>query len=253
MWDAEEGYDRFMGRWSRPLASRLVGRALDEGAPTHRWLDVGGGTGAVTTAALAAGVAHVDVVEPSPAFGEALRRRFDDADVQVHRTTAEDLPAGPFDAVVSSLVLNFTPDPVAALRAMGAALREGGVGLVAVWDLVDPRSFLFRFWAAVEAVTGHRADADERARWPVCTPNGLSDAAAAAGWDPTVDREEIATPFADADDLWLPFELGAGPVGAWLASRPDRERQLIREALVTDVIDGDRPAVSTALVISTRR
>ena len=51
-------------------------------------------------------------------------------DVRNHRAKFEfadatHLPPGPFDAVVSALVLNFAPDPAAALRAMREAAPGG--------------------------------------------------------------------------------------------------------------------------------
>ena len=43
-WQAGDSYDAYMGRWSRPLATRFVGW-LDLG-PGLEWLDVGCGTAA---------------------------------------------------------------------------------------------------------------------------------------------------------------------------------------------------------------
>ncbi len=251
MWDAADAYDRFMGRWSRPLAAAVVEVALKRGAGTRRWLEVGGGTGHVTAAALDAGVGHVDTVEPSPAFADALDRRFAGRPVTVHRTGAPDLPEGTWDAAVSSLVLNFTPDPVATLTAMSARLAPGGTGVVSVWDITDPRSFLWRFWAAVADLQGQPAPADERSRFPTATPAGLSDAATAAGWDPHPTIVDVPTPFTDADDLWEPFLLGAGPVGGWVAARSDDERRAIRDRLVQDILVDGPPAAFRAMIITT--
>ena len=53
-WLAGDAYERFMGRWSRPLAHAF----LDWLQPPRsaRWLDVGCGTGALTAAICARSV-----------------------------------------------------------------------------------------------------------------------------------------------------------------------------------------------------
>jgi trans-aconitate methyltransferase len=45
-WELGEAYERFMGRWSRPVARTFL-RWLDE-AEKGCWLDVGCGTGALS-------------------------------------------------------------------------------------------------------------------------------------------------------------------------------------------------------------
>src|SRR2546421_10206698 len=86
-----DAYDRFMGRYSRPLAvpfADFAGLPLD-----GRVLDVGCGPGALT-AELAgrAGPGRVTAVDPSEEFVAALRGRHPGG--QVIRAPAEDLPFG---------------------------------------------------------------------------------------------------------------------------------------------------------------
>ncbi|MDT7786110.1 MAG: hypothetical protein QOF58_4529, partial [Pseudonocardiales bacterium] len=51
MWDAGDAYERYVGRWSRPVAVEFL-RWLDV-PPGRTWLDVGCGTGALTETVLA--------------------------------------------------------------------------------------------------------------------------------------------------------------------------------------------------------
>src|SRR3954447_7451561 len=110
-----DAYDRFMGRFSTPLAvpfADFAGPPLD-----GRVLDVGCGPGALTAElARRAGPGRVTAVDPSEEFVAALRDR--QPGVQVIRAPAEDLPfeGGCFDATLAQLVVNVMDDPVAGLR-----------------------------------------------------------------------------------------------------------------------------------------
>jgi ubiquinone/menaquinone biosynthesis C-methylase UbiE len=51
LWGASDAYERYMGRWSRkgsPVFTRWVGSA-----PGTRWIDIGCGTGVLTSTILA--------------------------------------------------------------------------------------------------------------------------------------------------------------------------------------------------------
>src|SRR2546423_14438695 len=84
-----ESYDRFMGRYSAPLAVALADAASIE--PGQTALDVGCGPGALTSElARRLGAGNVAAVDPSEPFVEACRRRNPGVDVRLGR--AEDLP-----------------------------------------------------------------------------------------------------------------------------------------------------------------
>ena len=131
-----DAYDRFMGRYSRPLAvpfADFAGLPLD-----GRVLDVGCGPGALTAElARRARPGRVTAVDPSEEFVAALRGRH--PGVQVIRAPAEDLPfeGGCFDATLAQLVVNVMDDPVAGLREMARVTRDGGVVAACVWDFTD--------------------------------------------------------------------------------------------------------------------
>src|SRR4051794_21299099 len=133
-----DAYDRFMGRYSRPLAVPFADFA---GLPPDgRVLDVGCGPGALTAElARRAGPERVTAVDPSEEFVAALRGRH--PGVQVIRGPAEDLPfeAGCFDATLAQLAANVMDDPVAGLREMAPATPDGGGGAPRPWALPTRR------------------------------------------------------------------------------------------------------------------
>src|SRR5918995_2682199 len=106
---AADAYDRFMGRYSVPLAPQLADFAGV--APGQRVLDVGCGPGALTTALVErVGPDSVSAVDPSEPFVAAARERHPGVDVQ--RAAAEQLPFDDrsFDAALAQLVVHFMTD-----------------------------------------------------------------------------------------------------------------------------------------------
>src|SRR5688572_24373522 len=96
---AADAYDRFMGRYSEPLAPVFAEFAgVSDG---QRVLDVGCGPGALTAELVArVGPDAVSAVDPSEPFVEAVRERH--PEVTVHRAPAEELPfaTGTYDATL---------------------------------------------------------------------------------------------------------------------------------------------------------
>ncbi len=230
IWSQGEAYERFMGRWSRLLAPQFLHwlrtpRGL-------RWADVGCGTGALTSAILDhCSPARLSALDPSEAQVEEAARRIHDPRVSFGVGTAGNLPASSFDAVVSGLVLNFVPEPDAAVSAMARA-APGGIVAAYVWDYAEGMHMLRTFWdvaceldpAAADLHEGHRfslANAD--ALGEVWTNAGLTDVQTTAVMVPTV--------FDDLDDFWSPFLGGQGPAPAYVASLAEPAREQLRAAL----------------------
>ena len=87
-----DAYDRFMGRYSAPLAPAFAEFARIE--PGVRVLDVGCGPGALTAELVSrVGADSVAAVDPSPPFVAAARERHPGVDVR--EAPAEDLPSRP--------------------------------------------------------------------------------------------------------------------------------------------------------------
>jgi trans-aconitate methyltransferase len=229
-WAAGDAYEPFIGRWSRPVAAEFV-RWLGV-PPGRRWLDVGCGTGALTQTILAmADPGEVRGVDPSDGFVRHAAERITDARAHFSTGSASDLPSGEFDAVVSGLVLNFVPDPPAALAAMRAAAPRGVIAAY-VWDYADGMGLLRAFWDAAVELDPAVADLDEGRRFPLCRPDALDDLWRQAGFG-HVDLRAIRVPtvFADFTDYWTPFLGGQGPAPTYVAGLADDARARLRDAL----------------------
>ena len=229
-WSEGAAYEQFMGRWSRQVAARFV-RWL-ACPPGLRWLDVGSGTGALTSAILehAAPVAVLGI-EPSAGFLDEARRSIADARVRFEVGTVVDAPRGGADVVVSGLMLNFVPDPDAALAAMKAA-APGGTVAAYVWDYAGRMQLLRTFWDVACSLDVTAIDLDEAQRFPLCDPAALVDLWRRAGLDAvTTAGIEVTTDFSDFEDLWSPFVAGTGPAPAYVATLGPAARTRLREGM----------------------
>src|SRR6185312_15456667 len=124
-------YDKFMGGYSVRRARLFAGFAGMEAG--HRVLDVGAGTGALTSELVRRGAA-ASAADPSPTFVTALRERL--PDIGVHEAHAEELPwpDESVDAALAQLVLAFMRDASAGLAEMKRVVRPGGVVAACMWD-----------------------------------------------------------------------------------------------------------------------
>jgi SAM-dependent methyltransferase len=230
-WAAGDAYEAYMGRWSRRLAREFL--AWLEPEPAAHWLDVGCGTGALTAAICErCAPASVTGCDPSAAFIAHARTGIADPRVSFVTADARDLPTrdGGFDWIVSSLVLNFVPEPERAALAMRARLRAGGTVAACVWDYAEGMEFLRHFWE--EVVTSDPEARDEGGRFPLCHPEALTTLFRAAGFRRVeAGAVEIATDFANFDDYWKPFLGGTGPAPAYVAAQDPARREALRKRL----------------------
>jgi len=227
-WLAGDAYERFMGRWSRPLAHAF----LDWLQPPRsaRWLDVGCGTGALTSTILGtADPASVLGIDPSEGFIGYARQAVQDPRASFEVRSAAELPDGPFDVVVAGLVLNFVPERVEALRRM----REIGTTVAAyVWDYAGGMQLMRYFFDGMLDVRPQDRDHDEGRRFPFCTAEGLEAMFREAGFADVRTREIVVpTEFASFDDYWQPFLGGQGVAPAYLRSLDPADQEALREAV----------------------
>ncbi len=227
-----ERYERFMGRYSRPLAPVFADFA-GVVAPM-RVLDVGAGSGALTAELVQrCGAGAVTAVDPSGPLLSALRDSH--PEVTAAEAGAEQLPFadGTFDAALAQLVVHFMRDPVAGLREMGRVVRPGGTVAACVWDLAEGLGPVRVFWAAVR-----RLEADNRgeALMPGARRGHLGELMTAAGL--TVIEEEsvsVQVVHESFEEWWEPYTYGVGPAGDYVASLDaaalDRLREACRDSL----------------------
>ncbi len=232
-WTDGEAYERYVGRWSRPVAREFL--AWLKVPAGCSWLDVGCGAGALTKAILEdAHPEHVLGVEPAESFLANARARIRDDRAAFARGSGGDIPAASatFDAVVSGLVLNFIADLEDALAEMRRVGKVGGTLAAYVWDYAEGAQFIRAFWAAALELDPSATAFDEGRRFPLCQPEPLKNAFERAGLVEVAVRA-IVTPtrFKNFDDYWLPFTAGVGPAPGYVASLGEAERKRLREQL----------------------
>jgi SAM-dependent methyltransferase len=242
VWNDAERLERYVGRWSRLVAREFVDWL--EVPPGGRWLDVGCGSGALTETVLAqAAPASVVGVDTSEAFVAYAAGRVTDprAAFALGDAQALDHPDASFDAVASSLVLNFLPDPARGLAEMARVVRPGGVVAGYVWDYAGEMQLMRRFWDAAAELDPAVADLDEGRRMAGCNPPALEALFSGSGLAGVETRGiDAPTVFADFDDYWTPFEGGQGPAPGYCVSLPEDRRNALRERLrVTLPVEAD--------------
>ena len=159
------------------------------------------------------------------------RRRVEDPRAEFRVGTAEDVPGGVADVVVSGLVLNFVPDADAALGAMVAAAPAGTVAAY-VWDYAGRMQFLRIFWDVACALDAAAIDLDEGQRFSLCDPDALSGLWERHGLASVrTTGIEVTTEFRDFDDLWTPFLGGTGAGPAYVATLDAQSRDRLRDGL----------------------
>lgn len=219
-WAAASTYEDFMGRWSRRLAPRFV--SWLEIPPHVHWLDVGCGTGSLTSAICRhTNPASVLGCDPSEPFVQYARTHNDDARASFRVAGVGNLPAHPdgYGCVTSLLALNFFPATEAALREMRALTAPHGIVSACVWDYGGGMEFLRRFWDAAGELDPAARELDEGQRFQICRRDALVDVFGAAGLDDIrCEPIEIQTMFASFDDYWRPLLGGTGPAPSYVAS-----------------------------------
>jgi trans-aconitate methyltransferase len=232
-WGSGGAYERYVGRWSRPVAREFLAWL---GVPSRQtWGDVGCGTGALVECILATDDPElVYAVDRSDGFLAAAQAALPDQRVQFELADATALPWADTscDVTVSGLVLNFVRDASAMVREMVRVTRPGGKVAAYVWDYSGGMEMMRQFWDAAIAVSPEDAALDQAERFPLCQPQPLKALFRDAGLSSVEVRAiDIPTVFRDFDDYWLPFLGKQGAAPTYLASLDDEMREQIRELL----------------------
>ncbi len=226
---AGSDYDRFMGRYSQPLAGLFAACAgLQRG---QRVLDVGCGPGALTgVLSDLVGLDAVAAIDPTDSFIAACRERHPGVDVRMG--SAEEIPFGDaeFDAALAQLVLHFVSDPAEAGREMRRVVKPGGAIAACVWDFEGGMEMLRVFWDAALDVDPHAPD--EARVMPYGRPGEITCWMEVAGLTAIEETTlHVASTYRDFDELWAGFLVGVGPAGAYCVGQDADRRAAIRQTL----------------------
>jgi len=223
---AADSYDRFMGRYSVPLAPRFAD--LADIVTGQRVLDVGCGPGALTTELVdRLGIDGVAAVDPSEPFVAAARERH--PGVRIEHAPAEQLPFSDdeFDAALAQLVVHFMTDPVAGLREMVRVTREDGVVAASVWDHAGGKGPLSPYWEAVRELD---PKVEGESNLAGAREGHLTELFEAAGLREIHETHlEVSVEHPTFEDWWEPFTLGVGPAGGYVARLDPERRTELRE------------------------
>jgi SAM-dependent methyltransferase len=237
-----DAYDRFMGRYSLPLASLFADFAGV--SPGQRVLDVGCGPGALTgELARRLGADAVSAVDPAEQFVAAVQERH--PGVRTQRAPAERLPFadGTFDAALAQLVVHFMADPVAGLEEMVRVTRPNGTVAACVWDHADGGGPLSVFW---EAARRFDPDVEDESGLAGARKGQLTELLGAAGAQAIEELPltvEVEHP--SFDEWWEPYTLGVGPAGAYVARLDSTGRARLRD-ICRDLLPPEPFAVSAS-------
>jgi SAM-dependent methyltransferase len=250
-------YEVFLGRWTRRLAEPLIDFAElpTQGGPL---LDVGCGTGSLAGAMArrwpARALIGVDIAAPYVTFARA-HAALANLDFQVADTARLPYADASFAAAAAQLVLNFVPDPLAALREMRRVTVPGGRLVAAVWDFRGGLVFQRMFWDTAAGIDSSAASARDRLfSGALALPDGLTRLFEAAALE-RIERGSITIrmDYASFDDYWQPLCGGQGPVGTYLARlAPDLRARIeaaVGAAYQSGAPDGPRSMTATAWAV----
>lgn len=251
-----DGYEAFMGRWSKRLAPVFLDFAgIKDG---ERVLDVGCGTGSLTfSISERAAIASIEAIDFEEQFVDALRQRNKDSRISARQGDACALTFADkqFDRALSLLVLHFVSDPAKAISEMHRVVRPGGIVAATVWDtfggMPSQRMFWDTFCAIEPSAVERRSLGLVR---PMTRPGELASAFAAAGLEQVTEASlTIRMDFSNFDDYWQPLIHGQGTLPAFLSTLPaattDRLQASVREAYLCSGPDGARSFPTTAIAV----
>lgn len=237
-----DGYEAQMGRWSRRLAPLLIDFAGVTAG--ERVLDVGCGTGSLTfVLAQNPRIGAVQGVDYSPVYVEYARERAHDPRVgfQVGDACALPFADGSFDHSLSSLALQFIPDPDRAVREMRRVTRSGGTVAATTWD-TRGGLVIFRMFFDIAAVLD--PDANElRAKActrPMSRSGGMANAWRGVGLVDVVQESlTIRMDYPSFVDFWTSIDGKDGPYAEYLGTLSAEGKAKLLGMVEAAYLDGD--------------
>jgi SAM-dependent methyltransferase len=233
LWSDDDAYEKYMGRWSRRIAPLFLDW-LSTPADA-KWIDVGCGTGALSSAILARCLPRsVTGIDPSEAFIKSARTRVSDTRFHGQQGNGEALPFedAEFSVAVSGLVLNFVGDKSKAVAEMKRVVKPRGSVALYVWDYAGQMQIMRHFFDAASELDDRAKEFDDGVRAPICRPGPLSSLFKEAGLvDIDVRCLDVPAAFDDFDDYWKPFLGGTGSAPRYCASLAPEAQARLREKL----------------------
>ena len=251
-----DGYDKYMGRWSRRLAPLFLDFAGV--ADGERIIDVGCGTGSLTLLIPdRANIAAIEAIDYEEQFVDALRQHNTDPRISARQGDACAIPFGDnlFDRALCMLVLHFVPTPDRAIAEMLRVVRPGGVVAATVWDTFGGMPSQRLFWDTICAI---EPSAQERRNLslvrPMTFPGEMKRAFLGAGLEQVTESVlTIRMDFANFEDYWVPLINGQGTLAAYLSQLPEgipeRVQNSVRHAYLAGQPDGPRSFTSVAWAV----
>ncbi|WP_405779844.1 class I SAM-dependent methyltransferase [Streptomyces sp. NBC_00859] len=192
-------------------------------------LDVGCGTGSVSSAAVARG-ARVTGVDADRTMVDTARARVPGAAFQEGALPLLPFSDGEFEAVVGNFVINHVGDPRAALNGMRRVVRPGGRVAVTIWggSAAAGQALL---WRAVEAAGVERPGGLPRlaaeAEFPR-TEEGFGALLGAAGLRDVKCAPVVWDHLVDPDVWWAGAVAGVATIGHVLGGLTDGVRARVK-------------------------
>jgi SAM-dependent methyltransferase len=226
-------YERFMGRWSNLIAQNFL-KWLAVGTACS-WLDVGCGTGSLTKIILETQQPKgITAIDSSSEFISHAQRLITNPLVHLKVGLAQslELESNSIDAVVSGLVLNFVPQPDAAISEMLRVAKPGGKIGVFLWDYAKGLQMLRYFWDAAVELDNKAKEFDEGIMFPLCQEGQLEFLLRKVGLKQVEAAPiEVETVFQNFDDYWQPFLSNVGPASRYTTALDQKDRQKLEDKL----------------------
>lgn len=232
-WLSGIAYERFMGRWSTLVAQKFLSWLAI--SPTRTWLDVGCGTGSLTTLILETyQPQEIISIDSSSDFISHAQRSITNPIVHFRVGLAQslELDSNSIDAAVSGLVLNFVPQPKDAISEMLRVTKPGGKIGIFLWDYAEGMQMLRYFWDAAVELDNNANDLDEGLRFPLCQEGQLESLVREVGLKQVETTAiEVKTVFQNFDDYWQPFLGNVGPAPTYTMGLNPINRQKLEDKL----------------------
>jgi SAM-dependent methyltransferase len=245
-WLSGIAYERFMGRWSNLIAQKFLSWLAIP--PACTWLDVGCGTGSITRLILESHrPKEIISIDSSSDFISHAQRTITNPSVHFKVGLAQslELDSNSMDTVVSGLVLNFVPQPKAAILEMLRVTKPGGKIGIFLWDYADGMQMLRYFWDAAVELDHNAREFDEGIRFPLCQVGQLESLIREVGLKQVEAISiEAKTVFQNFDDYWQPFLGDVGPAPNYAMSLNQKDRQKLEDKLRKSLPIDDNGSIS---------